>query len=183
MTINQPEIPTPASEQAVMARLTTSYPAIVIRGLPNSGKTTIAKEIVSILRDRAKPTIHLNADSIRASLNSDLGFDPQSRVENARRIGAMALIAIDNGIIPVVDFVMPTIETLNSFRIGIQGRPYALWAVQRESDFRSRYADTQAMFQSGFGYPVSFKLHQQRSAADEIINASIKLSIEQSTMA
>lgn len=177
--INQPEMPTPPSGQAVMQRQVAVYPAMVIRGLPNSGKTTLANVVVQTLRARNIRTIHLNADAIRASLNSDLGFDPHSRSENARRIGAMALLAIDNGITPVIDFVMPTLETLNSFRIGIQSRPHALWCVQRESDFRSRFADTQAMFQHTFGYPIYFKMADLQKAADNIIQGTSELAARQ----
>lgn len=164
-----------------MQRQPAIYPAIVIRGLPNSGKTTLANEVVNLLRARhSASVIHLNADAIRASLNSDLGFDPQSRYENARRIGAMALLALDNGITPVIDFVMPTLETLNSFRIGIQNRPHALWCVQRESDFRSRFADTQAMFQYTFGYPIHFKMDDIKKAAEDLVYSSPELAAKQS---
>jgi adenylylsulfate kinase-like enzyme len=177
--ISQPEIHTQPSGQAMMQRQVAVYPPIVIRGLPNSGKTTLANVVVQTLRARRIQTIHLNADAIRASLNSDLGFDPNSRSENARRIGAMALLSLDNGITPVIDFVMPTLETLNSFRIGIQNRPYALWCVQRESDFRSRFADTQAMFQNTFGYPVCFKMADLQGAADNIIQGTSELAARQ----
>jgi adenylylsulfate kinase-like enzyme len=54
-------------------------------GLPGSGKTAIADAV----RDRTN-AIHLNADQIRAGLNKDLGFSPEDRIEQARRMGELA---------------------------------------------------------------------------------------------
>lgn len=156
-------------DQARMNVQTTRMPAIVIRGLPNSGKTTLANEVVIQLRDQGHSVFHINADAVRSSLNSDLGFDPNSRCENARRIGALTLLALDNGLIPVVDFIMPTLETLNSFRMGIQNRQFALWRINRESCFKSRFADTQAMYANTFGIDLTFPLEQVASVAHRII--------------
>ena len=58
---------------------------IQVIGLPGAGKTTFAKE----LADRIN-AIHLNADEVRAELNKDLGFSPEDRLEQARRMGALS---------------------------------------------------------------------------------------------
>ena len=80
-------------------------------GLPGSGKTTIADAV----RDRTN-AIHLNADQVRSGLNKDLGFTPEDRVEQARRMGELARLLEGIQDKPVlVDFVCPTEETRKAF--------------------------------------------------------------------
>lgn len=84
---------------------------IQIIGLPGSGKTTLAKAI----KERTN-AIHLNADEVRATVNSDLGFTTEDRIEQARRMGEMARLIAKQGVAPViVDFVCPTEETRKAF--------------------------------------------------------------------
>lgn len=84
---------------------------IQIIGLPGSGKTELAKA----LKERIN-AIHLNADEVRATVNSDLGFTTEDRIEQARRMGEMARLIAKQGVAPViVDFVCPTEETRKAF--------------------------------------------------------------------
>lgn len=83
---------------------------IQIIGLPGSGKTALAKE----LKERIN-AIHLNADEVRSSVNSDLGFTAEDRVEQARRMGAMARLISQQGFTVIVDFICPTEETRKAF--------------------------------------------------------------------
>ena len=83
---------------------------IQIIGLPGSGKTELAKA----LKERIN-AIHLNADEVRATVNSDLGFTAEDRVEQARRMGAMANIISQQGFPVIVDFICPTEETREAF--------------------------------------------------------------------
>ena len=84
---------------------------IQFMGLPGSGKTTIADAV----RDRTN-AIHLNADQVRSVLNKDLGFTPEDRVEQARRMGELARLLEGIQDKPVlVDFVCPTEETRKAF--------------------------------------------------------------------
>lgn len=156
-------------EQAKQTVVHPAMPCIVIRGLPNSGKTTLANQVVKMLRADKHQVFHINADVMRASLNSDLGFDIASRVENARRMGAVALIAATNGMIPVIDFVMPTEETLEAFRKGFNGGIFSLWCIKRERGFMSRFADTQNIFDGVMGKELSYKLNQLEETAWHVI--------------
>ena len=83
---------------------------IQIIGLPGAGKTVLAKEIC-----RRTDAIHLNADEVRADLNSDLGFSIEDRIEQARRLGALSRLLSNQGKLVVVDFVNPTQETRTAF--------------------------------------------------------------------
>jgi hypothetical protein len=83
---------------------------IQVIGLPGAGKTTYAKE----LADRIN-AIHLNADEVRAELNSDLGFTNEDRIEQARRMGALSRLLAKQGHHVVVDFINPTSETRAAF--------------------------------------------------------------------
>jgi cytidyltransferase-like protein len=108
---------------------------IQIIGLPGAGKTVLA----TMLADRIN-AIHFNADDVRADLNKDLGFSPEDRIEQARRLGALARLTSKQGYITVVDFVCPTDETRLAFN-----KPDILIWVDRIKE--SRFADTNSMWQ------------------------------------
>ncbi len=121
--------------------------AIVIRGLPGIGKTTLANAVVTRLRLDGLQTFHINADAVRGTVNKDLGFTPAERNENARRLGSMAFLAASNGLVPVVDFVMPTKMTFDAFTEALGDPSVNLWSIRSSEEFRSRFADTAKMFE------------------------------------
>jgi adenylate kinase family enzyme len=108
---------------------------IQIIGLPGTGKTVLA----TMLADRIN-AIHFNADDVRADLCKDLGFSPEDRIEQARRLGALARLTSKQGYITVVDFVCPTDETRLAF-----GKPDILIWVDRIKE--GRFADTNKIWQ------------------------------------
>lgn len=115
---------------------------IQIIGLPGSGKTTLSKVLLEHTN-----AIHLNADKVRADLNKDLGFTPEDRVEQARRMGALARLLDEQGQVVIVDFVCPTTETRKAF-----GNPdYLVWVDRIEE---SRFVDTNKMWED----PVEYSL-------------------------
>ena len=78
-----------------------------LTGLPASGKSTIARELEWRLYNMGKLTYVLDGDNIRHGLNSDLGFSPEDRKENIRRIGEVAKLFADAGIITITSFISP----------------------------------------------------------------------------
>lgn len=83
---------------------------IWLTGLSSSGKSTIANAIEKELYERAVRTYILDGDNIRHGLNKDLGFSPEDRTENIRRIGEVAKLFVDAGIIVMTAFISPYID-------------------------------------------------------------------------
>lgn len=108
---------------------------IQIIGLPGSGKTALAKE----LKERIN-AVHLNADEVRSSVNSDLGFTAEDRIEQARRMGAMARLISQQGFPVIVDFICPTEETREAFG-------FANLVVWVDRIKQGRFEDTNKMWE------------------------------------
>lgn len=80
---------------------------LCFRGLSRSGKSTLATEVEKRLHERGYITFILDGDNIRHSLNSDLGFSPEDREENIKRIGEVAHLFSQAGIINMTAFISP----------------------------------------------------------------------------
>ncbi|KGN48610.1 adenylyl-sulfate kinase 3 [Cucumis sativus] len=80
---------------------------IWITGLSGSGKSTLACALSQGLHARRKLTYILDGDNIRHGLNSDLSFEPEDRTENIRRIGEVASLFADAGIICIASLISP----------------------------------------------------------------------------
>ena len=76
-------------------------------GLSGSGKSTIGHRVERMLIERGAFAYVLDGDNIRHGLNSDLGFAPEDRVENIRRIGEVARLFSDAGALVVSAFISP----------------------------------------------------------------------------
>jgi adenylylsulfate kinase len=76
-------------------------------GLSASGKSTIAVALERILLERGKHAYRLDGDNIRFGLNRNLGFSADDRAENIRRIGEVAKLFSDAGIITITSFISP----------------------------------------------------------------------------
>lgn len=79
-------------------------------GLSASGKSTLAIAVENILFQRGCHTYILDGDNIRQGLNKDLGFNPEDRHENIRRIGEVAHLFADAGLIAIVAFISPYVS-------------------------------------------------------------------------
>ncbi len=82
---------------------------IWLTGLPGSGKSTLARALERRLFSRGGSPILLDGDTLRAGLNNDLGFSPQDRSENIRRLAEVATHLARNGHVAIVAAVSPSI--------------------------------------------------------------------------
>ncbi|MFP4020116.1 MAG: adenylyl-sulfate kinase [Halanaerobium sp.] len=76
-------------------------------GLSGSGKSTIAVEVEKELYRCGKASYRLDGDNLRFGLNNDLGFTAADREENIRRIGEVAALFADAGLITLASFISP----------------------------------------------------------------------------
>lgn len=76
-------------------------------GLSASGKSTIAVALEQVLIQRGKHAYRLDGDNIRHGLNKNLAFSAEDRAENIRRIGEVAKLFADAGIITITSFISP----------------------------------------------------------------------------
>jgi bifunctional enzyme CysN/CysC len=83
-------------------------PAILwFTGLSGAGKSTIANLVERKLAAMGVHTYALDGDNIRQGLNKDLGFSDEDRIENIRRIGEVAKLFVDSGLIVTASFISP----------------------------------------------------------------------------
>jgi len=76
-------------------------------GLSGSGKSTIAYTLEHALIQRGHLAYVLDGDNIRHGLNKNLGFSPEDRTENIRRIGEVGNLFVDTGVITITAFISP----------------------------------------------------------------------------
>ena len=78
-----------------------------LTGLSGSGKSTVAAELERRLVASGRPAYMLDGDNLRHGLNADLGFGATDRAENVRRVGEVAKLLSDAGVIAIVSLVSP----------------------------------------------------------------------------
>ncbi len=76
-------------------------------GLSGAGKSTLAVALEKELTAEGKLCYRLDGDNIRHGLNNNLGFSPEDRTENIRRIGEVAKLFVDAGVIVMTSFISP----------------------------------------------------------------------------
>lgn len=76
-------------------------------GLSGCGKSTVANAVDRLLHDRGIHTYVLDGDNVRQGLNKNLGFSPEDRTENIRRIGEVSKLFCDSGTLVLTAFISP----------------------------------------------------------------------------
>lgn len=76
-------------------------------GLSGSGKSTVAVALESVLHAQGRLVYRLDGDNVRLGINKNLGFTAEDRTENIRRIGEIAKLFVDTGVIALSSFVSP----------------------------------------------------------------------------
>ena len=87
-------------------RLSTGA-TVWLTGLSGSGKSTVAVECERLLLAAGRPAYVLDGDNVRHGLNGDLGFSADDRAENVRRVGHVARLFADAGLVALVPLISP----------------------------------------------------------------------------
>ena len=94
--------------KAARSEMMQHRPAVVwFTGLSGAGKSTIANRVEFLLHARGVHTVMLDGDNVRHALSKDLGFTEADRVENIRRIGEVAKLMTDAGLVVLCAFISP----------------------------------------------------------------------------
>lgn len=89
-------------------------------GLSASGKSTIACILEQMLLHRRKHAYRLDGDNVRMGLNKNLGFSAEDRAENIRRIGEVAKLFTDAGVIAITSFISPYKKDRDAVRANLK---------------------------------------------------------------
>ena len=106
---------------------------ILIMGLPGAGKTTLALALAPTLK-----AVWFNADEVRANINRELGYSPEDRIEQARRMGWLCDRVVEAGHTALADFVCPTPEARAAF-----GEAFVVFVDRIK---KGRFEDTNRLF-------------------------------------
>ncbi|TGB01699.1 adenylyl-sulfate kinase [Halobacillus salinus] len=91
-------------------------PVIWFTGLSGSGKSTLSVEVEKALYESNIHSYRLDGDNVRHGLNKNLGFSPEDRKENIRRIGEVANLMSDAGLVTLTAFISPYREDRDEVR-------------------------------------------------------------------
>lgn len=95
-------------------------------GLSGSGKSTVAVEVERQLVASGRPAYLLDGDNLRHGLNGDLGFTAEDRTENVRRVGEVARLFADAGVVALVPVISPYVGDRKRVRVihAMAGLPF-----------------------------------------------------------
>ncbi len=115
--MNAPRWHEPSVSREVRAqRFGLSGMTLWLTGLSGSGKSTVAHELARRLTDEGVLCYVLDADNLRHGINGDLGFSDDDRRENVRRVGEVAALMADVGIVSIVPIISPFADGRNTVR-------------------------------------------------------------------
>src|SRR5215208_2253623 len=126
-------------------------------GLSASGKSTIAVILEQMLLHQKKHAYRLDGDNIRHGLNKNLGFSAEDRAENIRRIGEVAKLFTDAGVIAITSFISPYKKDRDAVRASIKPGEFievyinVSLAAAEKRDPKGLYKKARAALASGKG--------------------------------
>ena len=92
-----------------------------LTGLSGSGKSTVANVLATELLQRGSLAYVLDADNLRHGLNSNLGYSDADRSENVRRVGEVARLFADAGVVAIVPIISPFARDRRAVRVAHEG--------------------------------------------------------------
>lgn len=167
-------------------------------GLSGAGKSTIADMLERKLHARRKLTFLLDGDNVRLGLNRDLGFTEADRVENLRRVGEVARLMVDAGLIVLCSFISPFAADRAMIRERFAGTAFLEIFVDAPLDLCAR-RDPKGLYakarrgeirnftgvDSPYEPPVApdLVLESGRSGADDLANTVLELLVRRGIVA
>lgn len=100
-----------------------------LTGLPSAGKSTLAMAVQRMLFDRGRHVYVLDGDTLRTSLNVDLGFSEEDRTENVRRTAAVAAVLADGGFAVICALISPFAGDRAKARASYPGRFHEVYVA------------------------------------------------------
>jgi len=153
-------------------------------GLSGSGKSTLAVQLEAQLHELGFKTYLLDGDNVRAGLNRDLSFTDEGRVENIRRIGEVAKLMLDAGVIVLSAFISPFQSDRDQVRSIIGADQYvevfvdAPLAVCEQRDVKGLYKKARAGEVKNFtGIDSPYEIPHQPDVVIETGSLSVDESI------
>lgn len=104
------------TRDARWTKLGLSGMTIWLTGFSGSGKSTVAHEVARRLVESGTLASVLDADNLRHGLNADLGFSDDDRRENVRRVGEVAALLADTGVVTIVPIISPFADSRAAVR-------------------------------------------------------------------
>lgn len=159
-----------------------SFKCIWLTGLPSSGKSTIAEAFGKKLKKENISYYIIDGDNIRSTLNKDLGFTNEDRIENNRRVAHLAKILFDSGVVPIVATVSPNASSRNFARSLFNKNQFALVHIDAsletciKRDPKNLYSNKSKKNKNITGMHMNFDIPLD---ADLVLNTE-KLSVRQS---
>lgn len=102
---------------------------VLFTGLSGSGKSTLAYEVEKSLIEMGRPVYVLDGDNLRLGLNSDLGFSPEDRAENVRRVTEVACLMAEAGLVALAPLIAPYAADRDAARTRHQVRGVTFYEV------------------------------------------------------
>ena len=152
-------------------------------GLSGSGKSTVSVALETALHSENIHTYRLDGDNVRHGLNKNLGFSPDDRTENIRRIGEVSKLMVDAGLLTLTAFISPYQEDRDKVREIVEANEFieiyvkASLATCEERDPKGFYKKARLGEIKGF---TGIDAPYEEPVNPEIIIDTNQLSIEES---
>ncbi|WP_079478023.1 adenylyl-sulfate kinase [Halobacillus salinus] len=158
-------------------------PVLWFTGLSGSGKSTLSVEVEKALYEHGVHSYRLDGDNVRHGLNKNLGFSPEDRKENIRRIGEVANLMSDAGLVTLTAFISPYREDRDAVRELLGEQEFVEVFVKcsldeaEKRDPKGLYKKARAGEISGF---TGIDAPYEEPDSPELVVETDKLSLEES---
>lgn len=173
-------------DRSQRASLKQQQPCVVwFTGLSGAGKSTLADALERRLHGEGRHTYLLDGDNLRHGLNGDLGFSAEDRKENIRRVGEVAALMVDAGLIVIAAFISPFRNDRDAIRRLLPGRFIEVFvdtplAVCESRDPKGLYRKARAGLLKDFtGLDLPFEAPLAAELTFDTSNLGVETTVQQ----